>query len=207
MADEWRDYADGWDDEPGTRAYADAAFSSLLPVLDRAGIELPDARVIDFGCGTGLLTEHLVGAGATVMAVDSSDTMLTVLRDKIARSGWTTVTASTDLASVAGDADLVVCSSVCSFLDDYPAAAAQLAGLLRPGGLFVQWDWEREEAEDHGLTRTEITVALAGAGLDCVEVATAFEVAVEMDDQAEEGGPQSVVMRPLIGHGQRTTTA
>ena len=43
--------------------------------------------------------------------------------------------------------DLIVFWSVCSFLDDYPAKHADLAILLVPGGLFIQWDWERDDSD------------------------------------------------------------
>lgn len=189
--DVWDAYADQWDDQAGTKAYARAAFASLSSVLDGTGIELSGAPVVDFGCGTGLLTEHLVGAGAEVVAVDTSLAMLAVLRAKIDRHRWTTVTTTIELDDVPAGSDVIVCSSVCSFLDDYPATAAQLAALLRPGGLFIQWDWERVE-DDHGLSRREIEDALHGAGLEEVVVATAFEV--------EAGGQK---MQPLVGHGRR----
>lgn len=190
VTDVWDEFADGWDDQPGTGEYAGAAFDSLLTVLGGAGIALRGACVVDFGCGTGLLTEKLIGAGAEVIAVDTSPAMLAALREKADTHGWAGLTATTDLDAVSEGTDLIVCSSVCAFLDDYPATAARLAGLLRPGGTFVQWDWEREKPDDHGLTRREVQDALQGAGLERIEVATAFEVDVA-----------GQTMRPLIGYG------
>jgi len=88
----------------------------------------------------------------------------------------------------------VLCSSVCGFLDDYPATLRRLVALLRPGGLFVQWDWERDdtEGEPGGLSRAEIGEALTAAGLAAVSVDTAFET--EADGH---------VMKPLIGIGAK----
>ena len=152
--------------------------------------------MLDFGCGTGLLTERLADSGASVLGVDTSQGMLDVLQAKIADHNWSDVHTSTELPSLPASFDLIVCSSVCSFLDDYPAMARTLAGLLTPGGLFVQWDWERDTSADiddtHGLSRAEITEALRAAGLDQVSVDVGFEAAFE--DQ---------VMRPLMGHGCR----
>jgi RimJ/RimL family protein N-acetyltransferase len=190
---EWDRYADGWDTDPATRAYASAAFASLGDVLRDRDIALDGARVIDFGCGTGLLTELLVAAGAAVEAVDTSPAMLDVVEAKIVANGWTGVTTGSRPVTGGAAADLVVCSSVCSFLDDYPAAVADLTGHLRAGGLFVQWDWERAGDEAGGLTRTEIRRALTGAGLVGVTVGPAFSIAV--DDQ---------IMAPLMGHGHRS---
>lgn len=196
VADVWDGYAGEWDDLPGTREYAAAAFASLRSILDRAGVDLAGSRVVDFGCGTGLLTAHLVDAGARVVAVDTSAPMLAVLAAKAERLGWAEVATAADLddlGDLGGRYDVVVCSSVCSFLDDYPGTTARLVGLLRPAGVFVQWDWERGPDEaDGGLTRGEVADALAGAGLVGSEVAPAFEVDVDGE-----------VMRPLVGHGRR----
>jgi 2-polyprenyl-3-methyl-5-hydroxy-6-metoxy-1,4-benzoquinol methylase len=190
-ANEWDDHAQGWDDDEAVRAYAAAAFRSLVPVLDQHRIPLEGAHVLDFGCGTGLLTERLVTAGATVVAVDTSPAMLAVLDDKVKTKGWSGVVTATAVPP-SGDYDLVVCSSVCAFLDDYPGSVRELVGLLRPGGVFVQWDWEQNEDEPgpFGLSRTDIGHALRNAGLPDVVVETAFEIVI-----------QETPMKPLMGHG------
>jgi len=90
--------------------------------------------------------------------------------------------------------DLVVCSSVCGFLDDYPGAVALLANSLRSGGLLVQWDWEFEPGSEgpRGLSRDEIRTALEQAGLRAVSVETGFRLTVDGD-----------AMSPLMGVGIR----
>ncbi len=189
---EWDGYAEDWDEDGAARAYATAAFSSLQEVLRSQGTVLAGTRVIDFGCGTGLLTEQLVAAGATVRAVDTSPAMLAVLDAKIARHGWTSVTTSAAPPAAEPAYDLIVCSSVCSFLDDYPGTVQDLVSRLRPGAMFIQWDWERTDDDPHGLSRHEISEALGRAGLEDVSVSVAFSAAV---------GDQT--MRPLMGHGRR----
>jgi RimJ/RimL family protein N-acetyltransferase len=191
-SNEWDSYAPSWDADGGARAYSSAAFTSLRRILHDAEVALDDARVIDFGCGTGLLTERLVAAGATVEAVDTSTAMLAGVDSKSAEHGWTGVRTSTSLPDEYEVFDLVVCSSVCSFLDDYPSTVHELVARLREGGLFVQWDWERTDENSHGLTRTEIRETLTTAGLTDVTVSDAFSVSV--DDQT---------MSPIVGHGQR----
>ncbi|MEM8922674.1 MAG: class I SAM-dependent methyltransferase [Actinomycetota bacterium] len=192
MDNEWDAYADGWDDDPAARAYAAAAFDSLRRLIEASDTALTRASVLDFGCGTGLLTERLVEHGAVVVAVDTSGAMLDVVRAKVARHGWSTVTTATEPPTSAAPFDLVVCSSVCAFLDDYPATVAALTSLLAPGGVFVQWDWERAPGDDHGLTRDEIRRALEHAPLFDIDVDTAFTVEV---------GEHT--MAPLMGHGRR----
>ena len=83
---------------------------------------------------------------------------------------------------------------MCAFLDDYPGTMARLVGGLRPGGLFVQWDWEADPAsgEDDGLSRAAIESALAGASLEGIRVGVGFEI--EFDGHT---------MAPLMGSGRR----
>lgn len=190
--DSWDALAEGWDRDEGARAYAEAAFGSLQAVLDDAGIRLEGAVVLDYGCGTGLLTERMVAAGAAVHAVDTSLAMLAVLDEKAVDRRWVDVTTSTELPPPSPTHDLIVCSSVCSFLEDYPGTVVDLVERLRPGGLFVQWDWERVDGDEHGLTRSDIASALQGAGLEAIVVDVDFVAAV---------GDET--MRPLIGHGRR----
>ena len=198
MDDEWAPYASTWDSDPAARLYAASAFASLSEALDGTGVDLAGAEVLDFGAGTGLLSERLVAEGASVIAVDTSTAMIEVLQAKIADRGWSQVTAATDLPDPSERFDLVVCSSVCSFLDDYPGAARDLVARLRPGGLFVQWDWERPAGDDddgeeaHGLGREEISEALTAAGLADVTVRTGFSVDFE-----------GQTMAPLMGYGVR----
>ena len=186
----WDDFAETWDDQDGVEDYADSAFRSLVTVLDRNNRSLDGAAAVDFGCGTGLLTERLVKAGASVNAVDTSSPMLAVLGAKIEANSWSDVVTSSAAPTEPWAFDLVVCSSVLSFVADYQGTVSDLVEVLKPGGLFIQWDWERVDGEDGGLSRTEINNALIGAGLDQVTVGPGFELA--FGDE---------VMVPLMGHG------
>ncbi|MCB0918042.1 MAG: class I SAM-dependent methyltransferase [Actinobacteria bacterium] len=192
MDDEWGELAASWDVDPNTRRYAELAFGSLCDLLAQADRSLPGSRVLDFGCGTGLLTEHLASAGATVHAFDTSVGMLEVLERKATAGALPGATILGDIPDVGDTYDMVVCSSVCAFLDDYPGAVRDLVGTLREGGLLVQWDWERHDTESgsHGLLRHEIAQALEGAGLVGVQVSPSFEIEVA-----------GVLARPLLGYG------
>jgi len=193
--DAWAEEAATWNEDPAVVAYADAAWASLLASVPVGS----DTRVFDFGCGTGLLSERLAPRVREVVAVDASPAMVEVLAAKAlpnVRFGvatWTPDTNSNDELA-AGPFDLIVCSSVCAFLDDYPGAVAMLADRLAPNGYFVQWDWELDPtaAEPFGLTSDGITKALVGAGLEVVSVGIGFDVPVENQH-----------MRPLMGVGRR----
>ncbi len=198
----WDSYADDWDDDEGARAYSHAAFVHLTRVCAERSVSLAGARICDFGCGTGLLTEKLAPVCAAVLAIDTSEQMIDRLRRKVERLSLTNVRTTTQaVEQVVGNAptlvadpfDLIVCSSVCAFLDDYPDTVNTLTQLLRPGGLFVQWDWELDPRaeEPFGLTREHVRATLLSSGLEVVQVTTAFDVSI---------GDKTV--RPLMGVGQ-----
>lgn len=188
----WDDVAADWDTDPGPRAYAAAAFHSLNDALGARPGRLEESRVLDFGCGTGLLTERLAPRCPAIDAVDSSAAMLAVLQQKISAGGWDHVRALASPPPTPRSYDLIIASSVCAFLDDHPATVRRLATLLRPGGHFIQWDWERDpdDADGHGLTREEIGDALTAAGLTQTAVESAFAIDIE-----------GVSARPLRGIG------
>lgn len=189
----WDDEAAGWNDNPAVIAYSRAAFRSLGDLCVQQGVSLSGARVLDFGCGTGLLTEAMAVQGAQVVGLDVSPKMIAVLQAKI-DGGLQGVTAVAGLLdAVRGPFDLITCSSVCAFLDDYPATVATLAGLLSAGGLLVQWDWELDPSADEpfGLSRSQIQGALSAAGLSEVIVGVGFTEAFE-----------GMTMAPLQGSGR-----
>ena len=57
--DTWDDIAASWDAESDVQQYADKAYESwqcrVAPLIENVG----EIRALDFGCGTGLLTERL----------------------------------------------------------------------------------------------------------------------------------------------------
>lgn len=201
----WDDEAAGWDDNPMVKAYAGGAFDACIRLLAERGLKLEGMRVLDFGCGTGLLSEALAGHAAEVVGLDPAPGMIEQLRRKVSQHAWSHVhtwqgTLEDALAQpdspVHGPFDLIVCSSVCAFVEDYPQTLKQLASLLSEGGVFVQFDWERDESaeEPYGLSRTAIESALQGAELQDPHVGTGFEV-----------GEGEMVMKPLVGIGRRTS--
>ena len=184
MSDSWNEHADGWDANPAVKHYADQAFASLDARLGITAAGWASGRVLDFGCGTGLLAGKIAPNVHEVIAVDSSDRMIAVLKNK----GIRNITAvhgdildhdfPLDPRAFA-DFDLVYASSVCSFLPDYPNAVAALARMLRPGGDFVQWDWLASGSDGFGLSEAEIRRALGAAQLHDIRVEPAFEIEAE----------------------------
>lgn len=104
-------------------------------------------RVLDVGAGTGNLTAHLLAAGAVVVAADVSAECLRVVSEKFAHTGRldTQLIDGRSLAVLAdGCFDVAACYSVLHHVPDYVSLVAEMARVVRRGGL-VYLDHERHD--------------------------------------------------------------
>ena len=184
MSRDWNERAKYWDQDERVRFYADQTLDCLnthVRILDRAW---KSKRVLDFGCGTGVLTEKLVPLVGEVVAVDASPDMIGILLKKDL-TNVTAICADIDEDSVRASAawfsgfDLIVASSVCNFLPDYERTIRHLSQTLKTGGKLVQWDWLSTGDDDYGMTIKRISNAFRNAGLTTEFVDDVF--AVEFD--------------------------
>ena len=74
-----------WDPEGPQRPLHDLNPARLKYVADR--VALRGARVLDVGCGAGLLSEALAGEGGDVTALDLSPELIDVARLHLLESG------------------------------------------------------------------------------------------------------------------------
>jgi 2-polyprenyl-6-hydroxyphenyl methylase/3-demethylubiquinone-9 3-methyltransferase len=101
-------------------------------------VSLPGKRVLDVGCGGGILSESLARGGAQVLGVDLEHTVLEVARLHALESGLAIdyrLIGAEDLAHErAGEFDAVTCMEMLEHVPDPAATLRALAGLAKPGG-------------------------------------------------------------------------
>ncbi len=134
----WADHADEFD----------AALRRYTPrFLDAARLSATD-RVLDVGCGTGgtaVEAARRVPQGS-VLGVDLSAAMLEVARRRSVEARLGNVTFEQADAQIhpfdAATFDVVLARTSAMFFGDRPAAFANLAQALRPGGRLVLLSWQ-----------------------------------------------------------------
>ena len=159
--DKFAELANRWWDPDGPQKPLHALNPARLRyVAERA--PLADARVLDVGCGGGLLSEAMAKAGAKVTALDLAPELVKVARLHALESGVEVdyrVQSVEALASAEpGSFDAVTCMEMLEHVPDPAAILAACATLLRPGGrLFVST-----------INRTPAAFALAIVGAEYV---------------------------------------
>jgi SAM-dependent methyltransferase len=130
--------------------HADACAPGILSLLGDMG----DAGVVvEIGCGSGLLTRYLVGAGHRVIATDASTAMLDLAQTHAPGAEFRRVALPDDPVPRA-DA-IVGVGHALNYLPDEASidrALAALADALEPGGIFaidlcdLEWGRARTQA-------------------------------------------------------------
>ncbi|GAA6134291.1 methyltransferase domain-containing protein [Oceaniserpentilla sp. 4NH20-0058] len=177
MSNSWDDYAGGWDTNEAVVFYCEKAYESLID-----SVTLKNLNVLDFGCGTGLLTEKISKCAQSVLAVDPSEKMIAILSGKgltnvsIMNSELTQNVIDTN-KGLHGSFDLIVASSALAFVPNYQQTLKLLNQLLKKGGLLVQWDWlKTTDSSDIGFSKKEVEVSLQQAGYISSSISLPFSI-------------------------------
>jgi len=125
-----------WDPESEFKPLHDINPLRLDFIAERT--ELDGCRVVDVGCGGGLLSEALAARGAQVTGIDLADGALDVARLHLLESGlrvdYRAISAEALAAENPESYDVVTCMELLEHVPDPASLVTACARLARPGG-------------------------------------------------------------------------
>ena len=147
-----------WDPNGPQRPLHELNPARLAYVAERTGLR--DARVLDVGCGAGLLSEAMAREGAHVTALDLAPELIDVARlhllESVLQVDYQLVSAEELAAQAPASFDAITCMEMLEHVPDPGSILRACATLLRPGGkLFVST-----------LNRTPLAFAVAIVGAE-----------------------------------------
>ncbi len=105
-------------------------------INDRAGLK--DKRVLDVGCGGGILTEAMAALGADVTGIDLGEAPLAVAKLHLKESGakvdYRCVSAEELAREQPGVYDVITCLEMLEHVPDPASTVTACANLVKPGG-------------------------------------------------------------------------
>lgn len=133
LAEEW------WDEGGKFRMLHRLNPVRVAYIRDHAGAPLKDLRVLDIGCGGGILSEALARLGARVVAADASEKLIGVAVHHGRAAGLDIdyrCTTAEDLAAAGESFDLVCALEIVEHVADVDSFLACCGTLTKPGGRF-----------------------------------------------------------------------
>ena len=207
MSDMKRDFdknAASWDDKPErVKLVKDIADSiakeiKLIPFMD----------VMDFGCGTGLLTMQLQPFVHFITGVDSSQGMLDVLNTKIKDKNLTNVkTFCLDIEKdgvLKGSYNLIVSSMTFHHIREIKPVLDQFYNILLPAGNLCIADLDIDDGQFHenndgvfhfGFDRENLSNIIKDAGFRDIK----FQTAAKITKPVQGGGNREFTIFLITG--------
>lgn len=174
-----------WDSDPKKIERAHAVADAI-----RKAIRLSTSMdALEYGCGTGLLSFALQPDLGCITLADTSQGMLDVLNEKIARAGVTNMRPlQLDLAVdplPAERYDLTYSLMTLHHIADVKNILTQFHSLLKPNGYLLVADLDQEDGSFHtdgatdvhlGFARDELQQMVESIGFGNVTFSTAYEI-------------------------------
>ncbi len=187
-----------WDSNPGRVKLANDVADAIIRVANLR----PDMEVLDFGCGTGLVTLRLCPFVKSIVGADSSSGMLEALQVKVKHQQLTNVyTQLVDFEEgqkVTGTFNLVVSSMTAHHVPETPALVRMWYDLLNPGGHVCFADLDTEDGTFHsdntgvfhfGFDREKLKLLLSDTGFTDISDITAATVVRDVEGVGKKEFP------------------
>ena len=180
-----------WDEKPGR---VQLAQDSARAIKDRGRLSA-DMDVLDFGCGTGLLTLALQPLVRSITGADASNGMLEVLARKIQQGGLSNVTTlpldPEEGRGLSGSYHLITSSMTLHHLRNLDTLLRRFHDILKPSGMVALADLDPDDGQFHtdnagvfhpGFDRSDFRKSLARAGFINIQITDAARVEKPLPD-------------------------
>jgi len=183
--------AANWDQVPERVKVARDIAQSMIREITLA----PDMNVLDFGCGTGLLTFALQPFVRSITGVDSSQGMLDVFKTKVKEQKLSNIKASyLDLDNgdvLNGSYDLIVSSMTLHHIKNISPLLKQFYSILLPSGQLAIADLDLDDGDFHGnndgvfhfgFNREELRLIFMDVGFQNIQTHQAADIEKPVGD-------------------------
>lgn len=192
------------------RALGPALFAPFAVYLAGAASALAPGRLLELAAGTGVATSELVAAlpDTEIVATDLNPAMVSYGAAKVPGATWRPADAQL-LDDPDGSFDVVVCQFGVMFFPDKPAAFAEAARVLAPGGTLLVIVWDVVEASPFPAA------LVAGVAAAVPEDPPSFVVRIPhgyhdpglIASDLRAGGLEPVAIERLVLHGTAPSAA
>ena len=135
--DKFEQLSEDWWDPSGSLRTLHVINPVRLQYVDDAR-SLNDSRVLDVGCGGGLLSEAMARRGAQVTGIDASEGAIhaarTHAREENLDIDYQSITAEAYSESQAQEFDIITCMELLEHVPDPHSLLAACTQMLKPGG-------------------------------------------------------------------------
>jgi len=136
--------------------------ADLIKVLAQLAPAQPPRLVVDLGSGTGISTVVWADHAERVIGIEQNPEMLAGARSASNVEYRHAVAHATELPDAC--ADIVTCAQSFHWMDRQPTLA-EIARILRPGGVFAAYDYDWPPIVDWEVDRAFVAV-IAASGVD-----------------------------------------
>ena len=181
-----------WDDDPRRVQLA----GDLARTIMREAELTREMDLLEFGCGTGLISLHLQPHVRSLLGVDSSAGMLDVFRGKLKERGITNVSATfldpLKYTKIDGSFHLVVSGMTMHHIADVGSLFKEFHSILLPGGKVCIADLDTEDGSFHsdktgvehfGFDRLKMAAMLGSAGFGGIRDVTAATIIMDANNR------------------------
>lgn len=107
-----------------------------------------ESTLLDFGCGTGLISQNFINVVSRIVGYDQSEGMLEVFNNKF-QNLLGRVSSTNTLDGLNNTIDIVISSMVFHHISDIDRALIDLRKVLRDNGKLIIIDLDRDDGSFH----------------------------------------------------------